>query len=121
MSNPNNYAILRGTLVRDPKLYEYKNGNKSVSMKIAVKNSWKNRDGEYGTQYIPVRASVDASVTDNKNPFLKVKEGDFVTMEISLRNKVIDGKDGKNHYEVEAFCETITFGSENNANLQTSE
>ena len=119
MKNLNNYAILRGTLVRDPKFYEYKNGNKSVVMKIAVKNSWKNKDGEYGTQYIPVKANVNASVSDNKNPFLMVKGGDFVTMEVSLRNKVNNTEDGNKHYEVEAFCEKISFGYENNTDLQT--
>lgn len=49
----NNLTIV-GRLVSDPEINETKNGNKVTNITLAVPRSWKNMNGEYETDFIPV-------------------------------------------------------------------
>ena len=51
----NNMICLVGRLVSDPEINETKNGNKVTNITLAVPRSYKNEEGIYETDFIPVR------------------------------------------------------------------
>lgn len=51
----NNMICLVGRLVKDPELKESENGAKYISITLAIPRSFKNIDGVYETDFIPVK------------------------------------------------------------------
>lgn len=49
-----NQTVLVGRLVKDPELRETDNGNKVTNITLAVPRSYKNINGEYDTDFIPL-------------------------------------------------------------------
>ena len=49
-----NQLIMVGRLVSDPQINETKNGRKVCNITLAVSRSFKNANGEYETDFIPV-------------------------------------------------------------------
>lgn len=49
-----NQIIIVGRLVSDPKIKETENGKKVCNITLAVPRSYKNLNGEYDTDFIPI-------------------------------------------------------------------
>lgn len=49
-----NYIVLVGRLVNDPTIERIENGKEISTITVAVTRSYKNADGEYDTDFIPV-------------------------------------------------------------------
>lgn len=49
-----NCLTIVGRLVSDPEIKETENGNKVTNITLAVPRNWKNMNGEYETDFIPV-------------------------------------------------------------------
>lgn len=98
-----NQVIIIGCLVSDPQINETKNENEVSTITLAVPRSYKNVNGEYEIDFIPVRLfKVIAEQTTNY-----CKKGDLVG--VKGRLQVREGK-------VEVVAGKVTFLSNRKEN-----
>lgn len=69
-----NQIIVVGRLVSDPEIKETKNGKKVTDITLAVPRSYRNKEGVYDTDFIPVR--LFAKIAETTNEYCK--KGDLV-------------------------------------------
>jgi len=98
-----NQMGLVGRLVSDPQINETEIGNKICSITLAVPRSYKNANGEYETDFIPV--ILFNGIAERTTEWCK--KGDLV----GVKGR-IQAKEGK----VELMAEKITFLSSNKEN-----
>jgi single-strand DNA-binding protein len=99
-----NQIVLVGRLVSDPEIKETENGNKVSTITLAVPRSYKNVNGEYDTDFIPVKLfkAVAGATTEY------CKKGDIVG--VKGRVARLSGKD------LEIVAEKVTFLSSRKEN-----
>lgn len=94
-----NQTVLVGRLVDQPQKTE-----KGANLTLAVPRSFKNKNGEYETDFIPVRTF--GGVTENTCEY--VKKGDLIGIKGRLQStQTASG------YTIELIAEKITFLSTN--------
>ena len=78
-----NQTVLVGRLVSDPEINETENERKVCNVTLAVPRSFKNENGEYDTDFIPVILCESIS----KNTCEYVKKGDLVGIKGRLQSE----------------------------------
>ena len=91
-----NISTLVGRLTRNPKIIENKNGGKTVLLTVAVERSYKDKDGNRPTDFIPVKAFIQDKAKSN-GPFDYMAKGQLVAIEAELRSSQYE-KDGETVY-----------------------
>lgn len=95
-----NQIILIGRLVSDPQINETENEIKEYNITLAVQRCYKNADGIYETDFIPVR--LYKGIAENTTEYCK--KGDLIGIKGKLQTKQ---KEGKNTIEI--IAEKVTF------------
>lgn len=98
-----NQIIIVGRLVQDPEIKELENDKKVCNITLAVSRSYKNENGEYDTDFIPV--TLWQGIADQTTNYCK--KGDLVG--VKGRLQVREGK-------VEVVAEKVTFLSSRKEN-----
>lgn len=91
-----NQVVLVGRLVREPELKETENGKKVTVIELAVQRIYKNSNGEYETDFIPVK--LWNNIAEKTNEYCK--KGDVLAVKCRIQS--IDGK-------IEIVAEKVTF------------
>ena len=91
-----NQTVLVGRLVQDPEIKELENDKKVCDITLAVTRSYKNADGIYETDFIPV--TLWQGITENVKEYCK--KGDLV----GVRGRLQVRED-----KVEVVGEKVTF------------
>lgn len=96
-----NQTVLVGRLVKDPEVTETENGKKVSNITLAIPRSYKNKDGEYDTDFI--RCILWNGIAENTAEYCK--KGDLIG---------VKGRIGSNEEKMEVVAEKITFLSSKN-------
>lgn len=93
MINPRNLAVFEGHLCSDPKFFSTKDGKEFAAVfNIGVGRNFKNREGEYKSDFIPLRYQ-------GKMEFAhRLKKGDLVRVVCSYRTGEPYEKNGEKVY-----------------------
>lgn len=100
----NNYVLLIGRITSTPEVQDSIDDKKYCIITIAIPRSYKNSEGVYETDYIPVR--LEGSIATNTADYCK--QGDLVGVRGSLK-KTIDGR-------LQVYADKITFLSSEDIN-----
>jgi len=103
-----NQAVLVGRLVRDPEVMETESGKKVSSVTVAVPRSFKNRDGEYETDFI--ECTLWSSIAESTANYCK--KGDIIGVKGRIQTRSYEKEDEKK-YVTEVIAEKVTFLSSN--------
>ena len=95
-----NQIVLVGRLVQDPETKELENGIKTSYITLAVPRSFKNLNGEYENDFIPVR--LYKGIAENTTEYCKI--GDM----IGVRGRVQSRKE-EDKTILEIVAEKVTF------------
>jgi len=100
-----NYTMLVGRVTRDLILRNIESGNDVVNFTIAVTRNYKNKDGEYDTDFINCVAwnKIASTACDY------IKKGDLIGIKGSLQTKNMTTADGTKYTATELLAEKITF------------
>lgn len=100
-----NSLTIVGRLVSDPQINETKNGNKVCNITLAIPRNYKNMNGQYDTDFIPV--TLWQGIAEQTTNYCK--KGDLVGVKGGLQ--VREGK-------VEVIAEKVTFLSSRKENKE---
>jgi len=99
-----NQVVMVGRLTQDPEIQETENGNKFSKLTIAIPRSFKNAEGVYETDFIPV----DIWNKNAENTTEYCKKGDVVGIKGRLQNDNYE-KDGEYKSIIKVQAERVTF------------
>ncbi|MDD4188220.1 MAG: single-stranded DNA-binding protein [Bacilli bacterium] len=99
-----NQMMMVGRIVEEPKVQETENGNKVTNLTLAVPRSFKNKDGEYDTDF------VDCVLWNNiaQNTAEYCKKGDLVGIRGRVETSLYK-TDGKTQKSTKIVAEKVTF------------
>lgn len=103
--NLDNFAIARGRLTQDVTLLPNSDGSQKALVKVAVKNNYKNKNGEYDTQFIPLEGFIKKG--DNPGVYALMHKGDLVAIQYDVRSSSYQ-KDGKTEYKTTLTIQQVT-------------
>lgn len=95
-----NQIVLVGRLVQDPEIKELENGAKTSYITLAVSRSYKNSDGIYEADFIPVR--LYKGIAENTTEYCK--KGDVIGVRGRVQTKQEEDKN-----IIEIVAEKVTF------------
>lgn len=97
MKNIRNYGIVTGRLVRDPKIYNNREGSRKVLFTVAVLDNYKSKDGHYHSQFVSLEAFVPGKQKDN-GVYGYINSGDLIICSYTVQSNVYTNKDGNTVY-----------------------
>lgn len=95
-----NQIVLVGRLVSDPQINETENGTKECNITLAVPRSYKNSEGIYETDFIPVK--LYEGIAENTAEYCK--KGDSIGIKGRTQTKQEEDKN-----IIEIVAERVTF------------
>lgn len=99
-----NYVLLIGRITSTPEVQDSIEDKKYCIVTLAIQRSYKNSEGVYETDFIPVR--LEGTIATNTAEYCK--QGDLVGVKGTLR-QTIDGR-------LQVYAERITFLASKNIN-----
>lgn len=98
-----NRATLVGRLASDPEVRTTQSGTNTCSFRIAVQRNYKNANGTYDADFLPVvcwRQSADYA-----GKYLH--KGDMCAVDGAIRTRSYDGQDGQKRYVTEIVADRV--------------
>lgn len=105
-----NQVILIGRLVKKPELRESENGTTYLKATLAVQSQFKDKDGDYETEFL----EFTAFGKNAENTAKYCDKGSMINIVGTLNNNVYKDKNGVNHYQVSIIANKINFLSKGN-------
>lgn len=100
-----NKVLLVGRLTRDPELRTTPSGMAVTRFTVAVSQTFTNRNGERGADFI--NCSAWGRQADNISKYCR--KGTLVSAEGRIRTSSYDAQDGTKRYTTEVVCDTVNF------------
>lgn len=104
--NTNNYVMNTGRLTDDIKIFDNADGSKKIRFTLAVTNNYKDKNGNRGSQFIPLEAFIGAD--KDLGVYSKMNKGDLVTVQSTIKNNNYTDKNGQNVYGIVLQVEQVT-------------
>ncbi|MDD2518622.1 MAG: single-stranded DNA-binding protein [Bacilli bacterium] len=105
-----NQTVIVGRIVKDPELIDTELGKKVSNLTIAVPRSYKNKDGEYDTDFID--CTLWSGLAENTVEYCK--KGDLVGIKGRLETEVYEKEDNSTVKNTKLVAEKVTFLSSKN-------
>ena len=102
-----NQVILIGRIVNEPKI---DSDTKNCEITIAINRAFKNEDGIYETDFIPV--TLKGTIATNVVEYCK--KGDLVGVKGRLQTNTYENEDGEKKRIIEVIADKVTFLSSKN-------
>lgn len=99
-----NQVVMVGRIANDPELTDIENGQKLMRLIIAVPRSYKNTEGEYDTDFVPI--VLWRGIAANTAEYCK--KGDLIGVKGHVKTGAYE-KDDEKKYTIEIVAEKITF------------
>lgn len=100
-----NQTVIVGRIVKDPELVDTETGKKVTNLTIAVPRSYKNKDGEYDTDYID--CTLWSGLAENTVEYCK--KGDLVGIKGRIETEVYEKEDNSTIKNTKLVAEKVTF------------
>ena len=97
-----NIVLLMGRLTHDVEFREHPNGN-YARITLAVRREFKNSDGTYDTDFLPITLWEGAATTCKEF----CKKGSLVSIKCRIQNNRWESADGKMNYAIELIGEKL--------------
>lgn len=117
MANPRNVLSLEGRISEDPSFIKTRKGVPfQVRFQMAVKRSYKNRKGEYDTDFIPVRMEGTGAKMEL---FQRLKRGDSIRVLGDVRQENFTDKKGIKINRMFVLAETFSWSQASPKSVKT--
>lgn len=107
MKNLRNFGVVTGRLSKGLTIYNNKDGSRKIQFSIAAPDNYVDKDGNRGSQFIPLEAFISASQKTN-GVYDYIDCGDLVSVSYSVRNNNYTGRDGKPVYGMVLLADDVS-------------
>jgi len=106
MRNTRNFGVATGRVSKGLTIHNNKDGSRKIQFTVAAPDNYVGKDGNRGTQFIPLEAFIPASQKGN-GAFDYIDCGDMVSISYSIRNNNYTGKDGVPVYGLTLMADDV--------------
>lgn len=106
MKNIRNYGVVTGRLTKDPDIRTNADGSRKVRFTVAVPDSFTDREGKRGSQFLPMEAFITSSHNGN-GAFAYMNEGDLVSCSYTVHNNNYTDRNGQRVYGLVLLVDDI--------------
>lgn len=106
MKNIRNYGVVTGRLTRDPEIRINADGSRKVRFTVAAQDSFTDREGKRGSQFLPLEAFIAAGNKGN-GAYDYIGEGDLVSCSYTVNNNNYTDKHGQKVYGLTLLVDDI--------------
>jgi single-strand DNA-binding protein len=100
-----NQTVMVGRIVKDPEVIETDNGKKVANITLAIPRSYKNKDGEYDTDFVD--CTLWGGIAENTAEYCQ--KGDLVGVKGRLETDLYEKEDGSTVKTTKVIAEKVTF------------
>ena len=100
-----NQVILIGRSVKKPELRVSEGGVNYIKATLAVQSEFKNKDGDYDTEFLEFTAF--GKLAENTSKYCD--KGSLLNVVGNLNNNVYKDKNGVNHYQLSIIANKVSF------------
>ena len=100
-----NHVSLVGRLTRNPEFKTLPSGNSVATFTLAINRNFKNKDGEYETDFISI--SVFGKQAENVSGY--VFKGSLIGVEGRIQTRSYDAQDGSKRYVTEVIADHVEY------------
>lgn len=111
-----NKFIGLGRLTKDPELRSTQSGLKITSFTLAINRNFKNKDGNYDTDFLNCQAFKNTAEFIEKY----FKKGNMMAITARAQTRSYDDSDGKKRFVTEFIVEEVYFAGSNEKKNDTS-
>lgn len=109
MSNVRNFGVVIGRLAKAPHVFDNADGSHKVSVTVAVRENYKNKEGKYPTQFIQLQRFVGKDATAEYNLYKNMESGLKVGFEFTVRQNKYVNKAGETVYDQILVITSVDF------------
>lgn len=98
MSNVRNFGVIIGRLAKAPHVFDNADGSHKVSVTVAVRENYKNKEGKYPTQFVQLQRFIAKDAADF-NLYNNMESGLKVGFQFTVRQNKYVNKAGETVYD----------------------
>lgn len=98
MSNVRNFGVIIGRLAKAPHVFNNADGSHKVSVTVAVRENYKNKEGKYPTQFVQLQRFIAKDAADF-NLYNNMESGLKVGFQFTVRQNKYVNKAGETVYD----------------------
>ena len=95
--NMRNYGIAEGRMTTDPVIFDNKDGSKKVKIKLAVRDNYKDKDNNYGSEFIQFDGFIKKDA-QNLGVYASMHKSDLVAIRYEVRSGSYKDANGNDVY-----------------------
>ena len=98
-----NKVVLIGSVCAQPEGHKMQNGTEKSSFRLAVRKPYRNQDGNYDADFLPIVAWRQTAEFCNRY----LEKGRMVAVEGSIQTRSYDAQDGSKRYVTEIIADHV--------------
>lgn len=104
-----NYGVAIGRLVRQPKVYENKDGSHKIFYTLAVRRGFPNKKGKRDADFVNLETYLPASNTLEQSIYSRLRVGTMLAARYTLLSSSYTDAGGEKQYRVSLLTQSLDF------------
>ena len=105
--NTCNYGVAIGRLVRQPKVYENRDGSHKVLYTLAVSRNFQNKEGKRDSDFVNLEAFLPAARQVDQSVYSHLRVGELVAARYTIRTSTYTDASGESKFGVSLLTQDV--------------
>lgn len=105
--NTCNYGVAIGRLVRQPKVYENRDGSHKVLYTLAVSRNFQNKEGRRDSDFVNLEAFLPAGRQVEQSVYSRLRVGELAAVRYTIRTSTYTDTSGESRFGVSLLTQDV--------------
>lgn len=105
--NTRNYGVVIGRLVRQPKVYENRDGSHKVLYTLAVTRNFSNKEGKRDSDFVNLEAFLPARSQPDQSVYSCIRVGELVAVRYTIRTSTYTDANGESRFGTSLLTQDV--------------
>lgn len=105
--NTCNYGVAIGRLVRQPKVYENRDGSHKVLYTLAVSRNFQNKEGRRDSDFVNLEAFLPAGRQVEQSVYSRLRVGELAAVRYTIRTSTYTDASGESRFGVSLLTQDV--------------
>lgn len=105
--NTCNYGVAIGRLVRQPKVYENRDGSHKVLYTLAVSRNFQNKEGRRDSDFVNLEAFMPAGRQVEQSVYSRLRVGELAAVRYTIRTSTYTDASGESRFGVSLLTQDV--------------
>ncbi|WP_294549253.1 single-stranded DNA-binding protein [uncultured Pseudoflavonifractor sp.] len=105
--NTRNYGVVIGRLVRQPKVYENRDGSHKVLYTLAVSRNFSNKEGKRDSDFVNLEAFLPARSRLDQSVYSCIRVGELMAVRYTIRTSTYTDANGEGRFGTSLLTQDV--------------